>query len=79
MGKLRVTIDREQCIGDMVCANLCPQVFAIDEESKSVIVDEYRESPDNPSVGIVPDELEECVENAASGCPVGIITYEKIE
>lgn len=78
MGKIKVWIDRDQCIADMVCANLCPQVFGSDEEGKSVIVEEYRVDGD-VAVGIVPEDLLECVDNAAQSCPVSIIHYEKIE
>jgi ferredoxin len=80
MAKIKVWIDRDECIADMVCVSLCPDVFEMsDEDGKSQIVAQFRVSPDNVAEGIVPEDLEECVDSAASSCPVSIIHYEKIE
>jgi ferredoxin len=80
MGKLKVTIDRDQCIADMVCVNLCPDVFeAAEDDGRSMIVEKWRVDPNDPSTGIVPDDLKECVETAAESCPVGIISVEEVE
>lgn len=74
---LKVTIDRDQCIADMVCVSLCPDVFEINEEDgKSQIVAKFR-TGDNPGEGVVPDDLEDCVKSAAEACPVSIIHVEK--
>ncbi len=80
MGKIKVWIDRDGCIADMVCINLCPEVFDADEEDgKSLIVEKWRVDPNDPSTGIVPEELRECVENAAESCPVAVIHIEEVE
>jgi len=81
MAKIKVWIDRDQCIADMVCVSLCPDVFEMnDEDGKSQIVEQYRvEHSDETSVGIVPEDLEDCVTSAAESCPVSIIHYEKVE
>jgi len=80
MAKIKVWIDRDECIADMVCVSLCPDVFEMsDEDGKSQIVPQFRVSPDNVAEGIVPEDLEECVDSAAASCPVSIIHYEKIE
>jgi len=77
--KLKVTIDRDECISDMACVSLCPDVFEMSEEDgKSQIVEKYRVDND-PSTGIVPGELEECVKSAAEACPVSIIHVEEVE
>ena len=74
---IRVKIDREQCIADMVCVSLCPDVFEMDpNDGKASIKAEYRVDPNDPSTGEVPDSLKECVENAANSCPVNIIHVE---
>jgi ferredoxin len=74
---LRVRIDRDQCIADMVCVSLCPDVFEMDpNDGKASIKEEFRIDKNNPSEGVVPDNLKECVENAANSCPVGIIHIE---
>ncbi len=77
--KLKVTIDRDECISDMACVSLCPDVFEMSEEDgKSQIVEKFRVNGD-PSTGLVPAELEECVKSAAEACPVSIIHVEEVE
>uniref|UniRef100_A0A7C1PBU3 Ferredoxin n=1 Tax=Thermofilum pendens TaxID=2269 RepID=A0A7C1PBU3_THEPE len=79
MPKFKVTIDRDQCISDMACVSLCPEVFEMNEEDgKSQIVVKYRTGSD-PGEGVVPGELEDCVKSAAEACPVSIIHVEKVE
>jgi ferredoxin len=74
---MRVTIDREECIECGACYADCPEVFEESpEDFFSQIVEEYRVD-DDPAVGEVPDDLEECVEDAAYGCPVEIIQVEE--
>ncbi len=76
-GKIRVRIDREQCIADMICVSLCPDVFEMSEEDgKSQIVPKWRIDPSNPAEGEVPEDLKDCVASAAEACPVNIIHYE---
>lgn len=80
MAKFKVAIDpRDQCISDMACVSLCPEVFEMNEEDgKSQIVAKYRvEGKINE--GVVPGELEECAKSAAEACPVSIIHVTKIE
>ncbi|QOJ78476.1 ferredoxin [Infirmifilum lucidum] len=79
MPKFKVTIDRDQCISDMACVSLCPEVFEMNEEDgKSQIVAKYRVG-NNPGEGEVPGELEECIKSAAEACPVSIIHVTKVE
>ncbi|GAB6147972.1 ferredoxin [Stetteria hydrogenophila] len=80
MAKIKVWIDRDQCIADMVCVSLCGEVFEMSEEDgKSQIVAKYRVDPNNPAEGLVPEELKDCVEAATESCPVSIIHYEVAE
>ncbi len=80
MAKYRVWIDRDQCISDMVCVSLCPDVFEMsDEDGKSQIVANFRTDPNNLAEGIVPEDLKDCVQNAADSCPVAIIHMEPVE
>ena len=52
-------VDQELCIGCGVCAELCPEVFAITEEKSQVIG---------------PDKCGTCdCEDAAASCPVAAI------
>jgi|UniRef100_A0A7C3SLD7 Ferredoxin len=79
MAKFKVTIDRDQCISDMACVSLCPEIFEMNEEDgKSQIVAKYR-AGGNPGEGLVPGELEDCLKSAAEACPVSIIHVEKVE
>lgn len=74
---MRVTIDREECIECGACYADCPDVFEESpEDFFSQITEEYRVD-DDPGVGEVPDDLAECVEDAAYGCPVEIIHVEE--
>ncbi len=80
MAKYKVWIDRDQCISDMVCVSLCPDVFEMnDEDGKSQITSQYRVSPDKIEEGVIPEDMLECAQSAADSCPVGIIHVEKIE
>jgi ferredoxin len=81
MAKYRVEINpRENCISDMVCVSICPDVFEMNpEDNKSQIVEKYREDKSNIAVGIVPEDLKSCVEDAAAACPVQIIHFVKVE
>ena len=81
MVKYRVRIDpRENCIQDMVCVSICPDVFEMNpDDNKAQIVSQWRESPDNVGEGVVPEDLKDCVEQAASACPVQIIHVEAVE
>ncbi len=72
---IKVTVDREACIACGVAPTLCSEVFVLEEKNR--VVDEYTvELTESLSVGEVPDELRECVENAAASCPVEAIKVE---
>jgi len=75
MAKLKVKVDWDLCISDGVCYALCPQVFEAGPDGKSQIVEQYRGA--NPWEGEVPDDLEDCVEQARTACPTGAIIVEK--
>jgi len=55
----KVTVDQELCIGCGACANLCPEVFTLNDEGKSEVLDQTGAGCD--------------VEVAANSCPVGAI------
>ncbi len=59
---MKVKIDHELCAGDAICAELCPEVFEMQDDDKAhVIVDE------------VPEGSEECVQDAIDSCPESCI------
>jgi ferredoxin len=76
MAKIKVQIDRDECIVCGSCWIDCPQVFEEGpDDALSQIVEQYRVEGD-PSRGEVPEELESCVQEAADNCPVEIIHVE---
>ncbi|HIC98202.1 MAG TPA: ferredoxin [Pyrodictiaceae archaeon] len=78
--KIKVRVDRDQCIADMVCVSLCPDVFEMNEEDGKVqIKAQFRVDQSNLSEGIVPADLEECVKAASEACPVAIIHVEEVK
>ncbi|MEM4717316.1 MAG: ferredoxin [Desulfurococcaceae archaeon] len=80
MAKYKVKIEpRENCISDMVCVSICPDVFEMNtDDNKSQITERFREGGDI-AVGVVSEDLFSCVQDAANACPVQIIHVEKIE
>lgn len=81
MARYRVTVDRDLCIQCGIAPNMCPQVFILAEDSgKNRVVEAYSETiSDEVSVGVVPGDLQDCVEQAAEACPAQAITVEKID
>jgi len=78
MSPFRVTIDRDECISCGSCWEDCPEFFEEDEdEGLSQVVAKYRTGSD-PGEGEAPDDLEDCVTEAADDCPVSIITVEEV-
>lgn len=63
---MRVKIEpRDECLGDAICADECPEVFEMDSEDLAVVINEY------------PDEsLRELLETVADECPAEIIFIE---
>jgi len=63
--EMKASVDRDICIGCGLCEITCPEVFELDDEMIStVIVDE------------IPEDLEECAEEAEEECPVTAITID---
>lgn len=80
MAKYKVTVDRALCISCGIAPNVCSQVFVLAEDNgKNRVVEAYSETiSDELSVGVVPEGLQDCVEEAAEACPSQAITVEKI-
>ncbi len=60
----QVVIDTDECIGCETCVELCPEVFAFDEDAEKAHVIKA-EGGD-----------EECIDEAVGSCPAGCISYE---
>lgn len=61
---MKVTIDRDSCIGCGLCADICPQVFEMDAEHIATVIAQ----PDATT--------ESCANEAAESCPVSAIAVE---
>lgn len=60
----QVEIDADECIGCETCVELCPDIFAFDEDSgKAVVI--KAEGGD-----------EDCIDEAIGSCPGECISYE---
>jgi len=60
----QVAIDSDECIGCESCVELCPDIFAFDEEAEKAHV-------------IKPEGGDEdCIDEAVGSCPAECITYE---
>ena len=61
----RVILDREECVGCESCVEVCPEVFAFNEEEEKADVIK----PEGGSV--------DCIEEAIAICPVECIEWEE--
>ncbi len=71
---MKVKIDRDGCIECGLCENTCSDVFVLETGEKAAIVEQYRKG--GPAEGEVPETLTDCASDAASNCPVQVITVE---
>lgn len=62
---MKAVIDRDGCISCGACENICPEVFKMAEDG---IAEVYVED--------IPEDFEDCAEEAKDGCPVAVITVE---
>ncbi len=60
----QVVIDEEECIGCESCVELCPSVFAWDEDSEKALVIDGA------------DANADCLEEAIASCPAECIEVE---
>ena len=65
LGKYKVTVLRDKCIGAASCVAIAPKVFALDGEQKAYIISQ--------------DELDDMKLLAAQSCPTQAIIVTNIE
>jgi ferredoxin len=61
---MKVSVDADKCIGCALCPDSCPAVFEMNDDVAVSLVDD------------VPDGEEDCVREAAEGCPTEAIILE---
>lgn len=61
--KLKITVDRDECIGDGLCAEEAPKTFEIDDDEKAVVLSDSTDD-------------RECIIEAGKSCPVDAIIIE---
>jgi len=78
--KFKVSVDRDMCVACGIAVSLCPEVFVLgDDNGKNRITDKYSQKlSENTSIGVVSEELHECVKQASEACPAQAISIEKI-
>ena len=72
--KYKIEVNREDCIACSTCYGLDPKHFESDPEGKSKVVGG---TGNGKSTGTFDDEKMSEAENAASSCPVSVITVTK--
>ena len=58
---MKVEINQDECSGDQICVDMCPEVFEMDGDVAKVIIDE------------VPADVEDACREAVDSCPTGCI------
>jgi ferredoxin len=59
---VKAKVDQDTCVGSGNCEATCPKVFKLVDGKSQVQADP------------VPEDQEDCVQKAVSGCPVGAIS-----
>ncbi len=63
---MRVIVDHDECIGDGICENICPEVFEVRDDGLAYVL-AFEETP----------ELVEKIEEAIDECPTSAISMEE--
>lgn len=62
---MKVTVDRDTCVGCGLCESICPNVFEMGNDSLAKVIAE-----------VITPENEACAFEAQDECPVSAITVE---
>ncbi len=61
---MRATVDEAACTGCGLCVDICPEVFELEGDVARA------------KMANIPEDLEDCAEDAADDCPMEAITVE---
>ncbi len=67
----KITLDRENCIGCGACVAVCPDMFEMGSDGKSVL-----KGADEGSEQTLEKDDAGCAKEAESSCPVNVIRAE---
>ena len=74
---MRVWIDQKACVGNGICAEICPEAFVLADGDIAYVRDGARLLPEGEAgVLSVPAHLVESVIEAAEECPAACIYVE---
>ena len=77
---MRVWIDQPACVGNGICAEVCPEVFELTDGDIAYVRDGDRLLPGGPEGSlVVAPELQAAVLEAADECPAGCIYVDEDE
>lgn len=63
---MKAFVDKDKCIGCGLCADLCPEVFRLDDDGTATAIDTE-----------IPEDAEDAAKEAAAQCPAEAITIEE--
>lgn len=63
---MKAFVDKEVCIGCELCTSICPEVFSMDDDGKSIAIADD-----------VPNVAEDSAVEARDSCPVSAINIEE--
>ncbi len=71
---VKIIHHREKCIGCGACAAICPKFFEINEKDGFATLKNAKKVGENYELQV---EEVDCLEEAASSCPISIIEIKK--
>lgn len=74
---MKVKVDRDLCIGCGTCVAVCPKVFSIDEEGKSIIAKKDGIKIKDWANDTELDDAAQNIQTAVDSCPTKAILIEK--
>ncbi len=61
---MKVTVNQDECIGCGLCADICPEVFRMNDDNLAEVIEQ-------------PATISDACREAKDSCPVGAISIEE--